>query len=80
MGTSKIMPCYDRERFKTKTHVEVRPRGVNRIHQAQVEPSGSSVAWVSSRKLLLGVHIIWADQVKEGLEQCWPSEPIKLLI
>ncbi len=31
------------------TYVGVRPRGANRIHQAQAEPSGSSVAWVSSR-------------------------------
>ncbi len=28
----------------------IRPRGVNRIHQAQGEPRGSSVAWVSFRR------------------------------
>ncbi len=28
----------------------IRPSGVNRIHQAQGEPWGSSVAWVSSRR------------------------------
>ncbi len=41
---------------------------------------GASVAWVLSRKLISGVQIIWIDQVKEGLEQCWSSEPIRLLI
>ncbi len=35
MGTSTIMPCYEGERLKSKTH-----RGVNRIYQAQAEPSG----------------------------------------
>ncbi len=48
MGTSIIMPCYNGERLKTKTHV-VRSREVNRIQQAQGEPSGPFVAWVSSR-------------------------------
>ncbi len=38
---------------------------------------GSTVAWVSSRKMIPGIHKIWIDQVKEGLEQCWPSEPIR---
>ncbi len=51
MGTSPITPCYDVERLKTKTHVGVRPRGVNRIHQTLAEPSGPSVAWVLSRKV-----------------------------
>ncbi len=58
----------------------IRPRGVNRIHQAQAEPWGSSIAYALSRKLIPGVHIVWTDQVKEGLEQCWSSEPIRLLI
>ncbi len=31
----------------------IRPRVVNRIHKAQGEPWGSSVAWVSSRKWYL---------------------------
>ncbi len=43
MGTSSIMPCYDVERLETETH-----SGVNRVHQAQGEPWGPSVAWVSS--------------------------------
>ncbi len=70
MGTSTITPCFEREQLKTKTHVGVRPRGVNRIHQAQADPSWSSLAWVSSHKLLPCVHIIWTDQVKEGLDLC----------
>ncbi len=70
MGTSTITPCFEREQLKTKTHVGVRPRGVKRIHQAQADPSGSSLAWVSSHKLLPCVHIIWTDQVKEGLDLC----------
>ncbi len=38
IGTSTITRCYDVEQLKTKTHVGVKPRGVNRIHQAQAEP------------------------------------------
>ncbi len=53
MGTSSITPCYDVERLETKTHVGLGPRVVNRIHKAQGEPWGSSVAWVSSRKWYL---------------------------
>ncbi len=70
----------DGEQLKTKTHMGVQPRGVKRIHQAQAELSGSSMALVSSRKLLPGVRIIWTGQVKEGLEQCWSREPIRLLV
>ncbi len=57
----------------------IRPRGVNRIHQAQVEPWGSSVAWVSSR-VTPGIHIVVDRPSKEGLEQCWSSEPERLLL
>ncbi len=76
MGTSTIMPCYDTERLKTKIHVGLRPRGINRMHQAQGQP------WPGCRpvKLIPGINILWTDQVKEGLEQCWSSEPIRLLI
>ncbi len=49
METSTITLCYEEKRIKTKTHVGVRPWGINRIHQAQAELSGSSVAWLSSR-------------------------------
>ncbi len=45
----------------------IRPRGVNRIHQAQGKPWGSSVAWVSSRKWYLASKQLWTDQAKRGL-------------
>ncbi len=51
----------------------IRPRRVNRIHQAQGEPWGSSVAWVSFRKWYPASIYLWTDQAKEGLEQCWSS-------
>ncbi len=78
MGTTPITLCYDAERLETKTHV--RPRRVNRIHQAQGEPLGSSVTWVSSRKWYLASIYLWTDQAKEGLEQCWSSQPWRLLL
>ncbi len=45
----------------------IRPRGVNRVHQAQGEPWGSPVAWVSSRKWYLASIQLWKDQAKRGL-------------
>ncbi len=30
--------------------------------------------------LIPGIHIVWIDQVKKGLEQCWSCEPTILLI
>ncbi len=80
MGTSPITPCYDAEQLETKTHMGVRPRGVRRIHQAQGEPKGSSVTWVSSRKWYLAFIYLWTDQAKDGLEHCCSSEPERLLL
>ncbi len=45
----------------------IRLRGVNRVHQAQGEPWGSPVAWVSSRKWYLASIQLWTDQAKRGL-------------
>ncbi len=46
LGTPAV---WEPVQLKTMTHVGVRPRGVNKMHQAQAEPSRSSLAWVSSR-------------------------------
>ncbi len=57
-------------------------RGSKRKGSQENTPSigwaiGSTMAWVSSRKLIPAVYIVWIDQVNEGLEQCWSSEPIR---
>ncbi len=43
----------------------IRPRGVCRIHQAQGEPRGSSMARVSSHKDTWCQYSLWKDQAKE---------------
>ncbi len=58
----------------------IRLSGLSRIHQAKGEPWGSSVAWVSSHKWNLVSILLWTDQAKEELEQCWSSEPGRLLL
>ncbi len=59
----------------------IRPRGVNRVHQAHSEPWGSpSGPGVSSRQWYPGIHTVMYRPSKEGLEQCWSSEPEKIAI
>ncbi len=55
----------------------IRPRGVNRVHQAQGEPWGSPVAWVSSRKWYLASIQLWTDQAKRGLNNLGQVNPRK---
>ncbi len=57
----------------------IRPRGVNRIYQAQGEPWGSSVAWVLSRKWFLVSIQLWTDQAKRGLNNVGQVNPKRLL-
>ncbi len=40
---------------------------------------GLSVAWVSSCKLIPGVHIVWIDQVKDGLEVIASTNHLEIL-
>ncbi len=37
------------------------------------------MAWVSSHKLIPGVHIVWIDQVKEGLEVIASTNHLEIL-
>ncbi len=75
-----MMPCNDVERLNNKTHVGVRPQGSQENSTKHRLSHRSSVAWVSCRKFIPGIHVLWIDQVKEGLEQCRSGEPIRLLI
>ncbi len=38
------------------------------------------MTWVSSHKDTWCQYSLWTDQAKRGLEQCWSSEPGKLLL
>ncbi len=57
----------------------IRPRWVNRVHQAQGEPWWSPVAWVSTRKWYLASIQLWTDQAKRGLNNAGQVKPKILL-
>ncbi len=73
-------PVQSRHTTRNQDSRGIRPRGVNRIHQARGEPWGSSVAWVLSRSGTWRPYSYGQTKQKKGLEQCWSSEPERLLL
>ncbi len=53
----------------------IRPRGVNRVHQAQGEPWGSLVAWVPSWKWYLASIQLWTDHKHQACVHQAQGEP-----
>ncbi len=77
------MPCYDVERLDTKTHVGLGPGKSIEYIMHRVSLKGQ--AWPGCclgviPKVLPGVHTVMDRPSKEGLEQCWSSEPEKIAI
>ncbi len=80
MGTSPIAPCYDAERLETKTHVGLDPGESVEYTKHRVRLEGH--LWLGCRPIrTLGVYIVYGQtKQKSGLEQCWSSEPGRLLL
>ncbi len=77
MGTSTITPCYVVGTTQNQDSRGSKTQGSQLNTTITGWVIGSSMAWVSSCKL---INVVWIDQMKEGLEQYWSSEPIRLLI
>ncbi len=80
MGTILITPCYDVERLKPKTHVGLDPGESVDYTKHRVSLEGHP--WLGCRPIrILGVNIVYGlTKQKRGLEQCWSSEPGRLLL
>ncbi len=80
MGTSPIMPCYDVEQLEPKTHVGLDLGESVEYTKHRLNLEGHP--WLGCRPIrILGVYIVYGQtKQKSGLEQCWSSEPGKLLL
>ncbi len=70
MGSNPITPCYDAEQLETKTHVGLDPGESIEYTKHRVSPEGHP--WPECRP----VSDTWCPYS----EQCWSSEPIRLLL
>ncbi len=79
MGTSPITPCYYMERFETKTYLGLGPGESIQYTKHRVSLEGHP--WPGCHpEVTPGVYIVFDRASKEGLEQCWSSEPERLLL
>ncbi len=78
--TSPITLCYDEERLETKTHVGLDPGESVEYTKHRVSLEGHP--WLGCRPIrILGFNIVYGQtKQKRGLEQCWSSEPRRLLL
>ncbi len=79
MGTSPITPCYDLERLETKTHMGLGPGESIEYTKHRVSLEGHPWPWCGP-EVTPGIHIVMDRPSKNGLEQCWSSEPERLLL
>ncbi len=80
MGTSPITLCYDVERLEPKTHTGLDPGESVQYTKHRVSLEGHPCLGCRPIRIL-GVNIVNGQtKQKRGLEQCWSSEPGKLLL
>ncbi len=80
METSLITPCYDTERLETMTHMGLDPGESIEYNKHRVSPEGHPWPGCHPVSDTCRTYSMDRPRKKEGLEKCWSSEPIRLLL